>query len=895
MSIFNRTTRHDFEREHEVDINSIFDSLEREYPLTLVGEQIALEHESYRVGEERFFRELEKNIENSRLATTSLMSVPLTGWWDATVREINRRRQLELDKKSSAYWMKWYTLTTDASSEVLANIVISILTNNLFIGSYHSAQTIWSQVGEAVEDQIRFARVRDAEGIEWNRRYSKEFDKRASDNNRYEYMKRVESEAISSGLVSVKPAWTTDECRLVGFELVECVERATGLFTVKQAPQYLLGKSKKKRDITVLELTPEWESRIHELAFYMSANNPVFYPTLIPPKNWTTFDDGGYWTRGKKKLTLIQSNWRKNIIKAQSEVPMPKVLEAINILQNTPWKINTKVYEVVKELFENDDRSEITSRINKWPSHSIPEFREYPEDGTEEEKKLWRLEKHKLYQDDTKRVSRRLSLTIALQQAEKFKDYDQFYMPYYCDFRGRVYAFPALNPQGGDVMKALLTPASGKPMGERGWFWLRAHCATTGQYNKLDKAPLEERVKWVDDNLPQIIATAMAPLQHVGFWTDSGNPFQFLAACMEVTDAYLSGDPESYESSFLVSFDGSCSGLQHYSAMLRDEVGGAKVNLIPSAVMSDVYGTVAEKVIDRLRFDAVMASDVGKVVVNEDGEEVYLPSIKSMAINWLQFGIDRSVCKRPVMTFCYSSREFGMKEQTLSDILNPARTEANENDAIFKYSSEHCWYLARAIYKATGQVVIKANECMDYLREVTDLLMQSSENGKPLEWITPDGFYVKQEYLKQECKQTIFKTLIKESANIRKRFKPAFMEDSHKIDQKQRNSVAPNFIHSLDATHLRMTVRNCYYRGVTSFGVIHDSFGTIPADAQIMFDEVRNTMPEMYSSSESDMLAQIDSYVRANVKPELLECVPAIPSKGNLDLDGIARSEFAFC
>ena len=40
--------------------------------------------------------------------------------------------------------------------------------------------------------------------------------------------------------------------------------------------------------------------------------------------------------------------------------------------------------------------------------------------------------------------------------------------------------------------------------------------------------------------------------------------------------------------------DGSCNGLQNFSAMLRDEVGGKAVNLIPSDKPQDVYMEVVK-------------------------------------------------------------------------------------------------------------------------------------------------------------------------------------------------------------------------------------------------------------------------------------------------------------
>ncbi|MFW3388101.1 UNVERIFIED_CONTAM: DNA-directed RNA polymerase, partial [Kocuria sp. CPCC 205274] len=216
-----------------------------------------------------------------------------------------------------------------------------------------------------------------------------------------------------------------------------------------------------------------------------------------------------------------------------------------------------------------------------------------------------------------------------------------------------------------------------------------------------------------------------------------------------------------------------------------------------------------------------------------------------------------------------------------------------ELDPIFKYDTCHSYYLADIVFKATSQTVIKASECMDYIQDVTDIL---KSEGKPLEWVTQDGFYVRQEYLEQlPHRPKLSKLVINQGVKIRQVFRPQFLVDPKEGDtvkfiSKQRSSVAPNFIHSMDATHLRMTVRACHKKGVRTFGVIHDSFGTIPADAQTMFETVRETMVEMYQDNPC-MLDQIDSYLR-----EHSECkqLPQPPAKGKLNLSGIIESKYAF-
>jgi DNA-directed RNA polymerase len=81
------------------------------------------------------------------------------------------------------------------------------------------------------------------------------------------------------------------------------------------------------------------------------------------------------------------------------------------------------------------------------------------------------------------------------------------------------------------------------------------------------------------------------------WWTSSDNPWQTLAACMEIAEALKSPNPENFISGFPIHQDGSCNGLQHYAALGRDEIGAFSVNLHPSDVPQDVYSSVASAVI----------------------------------------------------------------------------------------------------------------------------------------------------------------------------------------------------------------------------------------------------------------------------------------------------------
>lgn len=106
---------------------------------------------------------------------------------------------------------------------------------------------------------------------------------------------------------------------------------------------------------------------------------------------------------------------------------------------------------------------------------------------------------------------------------------------------------------------------------------------------------------------------------------------------------------------------------------------------------------------------------------------------------------------------------------------------------------------------------------------------------------------------------------------------------------KQANAMAPNFIHSLDATHLRMTVNACREAGITNFAAVHDSFGCHAEHYADMNRILREQFVKMYS--ENDPLADLLETAK-NVVPEA--DLPALPAKGTLDISAVLDADFFF-
>ena len=111
--------------------------------------------------------------------------------------------------------------------------------------------------------------------------------------------------------------------------------------------------------------------------------------------------------------------------------------------------------------------------------------------------------------------------------------------------------------------------------------WLKIHVINLTGLKKRDS--VANRLIYANEVIDDIIDSARNPLQGRRWWMDSDEPWETLAACMDVADALdYPGGPENYPSRLPVHQDGSCNGLQHYAALGRDQAGGKSVNLCPS-------------------------------------------------------------------------------------------------------------------------------------------------------------------------------------------------------------------------------------------------------------------------------------------------------------------------
>ena len=192
-------------------------------------------------------------------------------------------------------------------------------------------------------------------------------------------------------------------------------------------------------------------------------------PCIIPPANWISVTDGGFWSPNLRKRTpLIKSKLmskEREIMYAEAD--MPGVLNAVNTMQATAWRVNTRVKAVLDEVWaKNLGCGMPRSEPYVFPPCPLEEHQiaaELPYDSPELAMfNEWKVVTRELHTQEKERVAKNLALIRTMRLAREMEKHDNFWYVYQCDFRGRVYAASAgLTPQGTDHSKALIEFSTG--------------------------------------------------------------------------------------------------------------------------------------------------------------------------------------------------------------------------------------------------------------------------------------------------------------------------------------------------------------------------------------------------------------------------------------------------
>jgi DNA-directed RNA polymerase len=617
----------------------------------------------------------------------------------------------------------------------------------------------------------------------------------------------------------------------------------------------------------ILVLNGDLNDYMDELYVRELRANGLLSPILEAPRSWTQVSKGGLPKDHWAEVTLISGHHRQAeaaVRNAISRGKMRRPLEALNHLQSPAYIINEPLLAFMNRV--------------KRPVVTKPAPGEI----------LWKWSARDQWKDWQKEEAWKQDLVDAATLVGH-----RFWTPLHFDFRGRIVPIPHFNFQREDHVRALFLFADGEPIGKDGLSWLKVHLAARadgvswGHEPKPSKLNREGRIAWVDANRDLLCKIGSAVLDGADpesiWWAlpVDDEPYQFLAACAELVQAI---DRPEFETKLPLVFDASCSGLQHYSGMLRDEEGGRKVNLAPEIGEYQLAVTLKEgDTIDAVvnpagpnDFYGILAVALWKKIERD------VPALCAL----MNGPLDRKIVKQPVMSYFYGATRIGMSEQILEIIKDrnkrlpnrrkiPARANILGPYGVNGFENKFLPYmLADALYGLIGENAPKAVAAMEFLQAIAEI---GAEYKESIRWTTALGFPVVNAYYEPDKKRI-------GGRQLRRTFVIGDKDKIHKDDAM--DGIAANFIHAADAAFLQLIAIAAKKEGIPMVSV-HDCAGTLAPRAGRLNEIARDQFERLHGRN------LLNDILRATqLRLPKTAQLPNPPPIGNLALEQVAQSFF---
>lgn len=794
------------------------------------------------------------------------------------------------------------------------NEVAAYITQKIVMDMLHAdvtLQAIAMMIAERIEDQVRFTKL-EGKAEKYLGKVKESLKAARSKQYLHSHRAMVAAEKSlsektpqgDSEQVERWEAWPKEVLLQIGLTLLDILEGS--VFFNGEPVFYRQTRGAGVRTTYYLQTSETLGEWVKEFRDHVAQLAPSYMPCVVPPRAWKTPFNGGFHTEKVASRVRLVKGPREHV-KKLTQKQMPKVYKAINALQNTQWQVNTEVLAVAEDVIRLNlgygmpSFKPLIDRENK-PANPVPlEFqhlrgRDLKEMLSPEQWEAflnWKGECSRLYTAETKRGSKSAAVVRMIGQARKYSEFESIYFVYAMDTRSRVYAQSSiLSPQSNDLGKAMLRFTEGQAienMDQLKWFLVNG-----ANLWGWDKAKFDTRMSNVLDTDFQDMCRDIAadPLTFTQ-WAGADAPYEFLAWTFEYArylDAVDEGTSSNFRTHLPVHMDGSCSGIQHYSAMLRDEVGAAAVNLMPSDSPQDIYGRVAQVVIGKNK--AYMEAAEGDVYVS-GSLELQAPELRRMASAWDMVGITRSLTKKPVMTLPYGSTRITCRESVADYLVSLEEKEVSQAIAegrgvnrVHPFGEQGDFqqgpalnYMTSLIWPSISEVVKAPIVAM---RMIRSLARAAAKRNEALEYPLPTGFILYQKIMQTEM--LVVKT------QLMGQIKMSLQVETDVVDEAaMMGAAAPNFVHGHDASHLILTVCHLVDLGIKAIAVIHDSFGTHAGRTAELRDALRIELVNMYSGHHA--LAALVGVHEDRWKVDLgIE----IPELGTFDLTLILKSDYAF-
>lgn len=721
-------------------------------------------------------------------------------------------------------------------------------------------------IGDALEDELRWHRwekLDKGQALAVRRRVAESQSPRQRHAALAGFARRWEKRALAE-------AWSSGQLIGLGTRFVHYLVKL-GVFEMTRIEIRVPGK--KMKAAHAVQLTKQAAEWAKEMGDFLAVSRPLSWPMVIPPKPWTEPFGGGFHfregldhpliPRPLKPLPLVRracKEQRRMLSEAHERGDLGTVYGGLNAVQGTAWRINQRVYGVLTKLLEEGKAAPGITPLDPAP---IPE--RMSEEEVKADKKKFIAHKNRIRlikKGNAAMFSKRMSEHRIYAAAKKFVTYKEIYFAHNLDSRGRAYACSDdLSPQGNDLQRGLLEFAQGDKLDKEGLKWLAVHLANCWGF---DKASFDDRVKWAAEHHEMIMRIAEDPLENREWMdADKKSAWQFLAACFAWKDAFDSDSYFDVVCRVPVMLDGSCSGIQHYAALLRDADVGREVNLVPADKPGDLYAVVAEEAM------SIMRRRRGRV---------------SYAGEWYYWKPDRKITKRATMTLPY-----GVSFLSALDYIREGARERYEKEGVPRWldtenketDKDAHVALAKFIWEAIHVVAKRPLEGMTYVKRLVNSWADWCGHRK-FHWTSPVGFPVVTNYLLRKVRSADVVAPIGD--------KTVTLSYGDEIDVTNWSRVAtaapPNFVHSLDASHLLMSLKRAHDEGIAQLAAVHDAFGTTPTKTARFAQILREEFAKLY---QNDPFECLRATLRKYGAP-----LPEAPVMGSLQVADIARAEYLF-
>lgn len=838
---------------------------------TLKRRQVKIETEAWEQAANEYKELLNDMCKHKLAPNLPYMKSLFLGWFEPLCCKIAEEQELcRLRKSKAAYAKYFHQLPADMMSVITMHKLMGLLMTG---GEHGSARVVPAAclIGDAIEQEIRIHKFLEKTKKKKENEIKKmEGDMTTSVNQEQEKLRRTVTnlmkkqklhvvQQIVKGQDDSKP-WSTEVKAKVGSHLIELLLQTAYIQSPADQltdcpPDFRPAFIHTFRTVTTNTKSPSRRYGIIQCdplvlkGLERSARHMVipYMPMLVPPVKWTGYDKGGHLFLPSYVMRTHGARQQREAVKRAPINQLRPVYEALDTLGSTKWRVNKRALSVVDRIWASGGR--LGGLVDR---NDIP-LPEEPETDDEAILRKWKWKVKSIKKENSERHSQRCDIELKLAVARRMKDEEGFFYPHNLDFRGRAYPMhPHLNHLGSDVCRGMLEFAEGRPLGKSGLHWLKIHLANLFA-NGVDKLSHEARIAFTENHLEDIFDSADRPLEGRRWWLNAEDPFQCLAVCINLSEALRSQSPETTISHIPVHQDGSCNGLQHYAALGRDKLGAAAVNLVAGEKPADVYSGIAARVLDIMKRDA------------QKDPAVFPDALRArVLINQ----VDRKLVKQTVMTSVYGVTYIGARDQIKRRLKE--RGAIADDAELFGAAC----YAAKVTLTALEEMFEAARSIMSWLGECAKVI--ASEN-QPVRWMTPLGLPVVQPY------RQIGRHLIKTSLQVL-----TLQRETEKVMVKrQRTAFPPNFVHSLDGSHMMMTAVACRKAGL-NFAGVHDSYWTHACDVDEMNRILREKFVELY---ETPILEDLLENFQKTF-PSL--SFPALPERGDFNLKDVQDSTYFF-